>query len=137
MGVAAMVRGQVAEQAHPTGVQCIRQPGQGSIPAELRVDTVERRCVVAMVRPGREYRAQVDGVGACAGDVIEVGGDPIQVAAIKQVRGLWSIPDDRIVPTLGGPPTPGPAGLLTWRNGPGRSDTRLHPAPTMAGRHAR
>jgi hypothetical protein len=82
-------------------VQGIRQPGHGRIPAELWVDTVERRRVVAMVRPGREYRGQVDGVGARAGDVIEVGGDPIRVAAVKLVRGLGSIPDSRIVPALG------------------------------------
>ena len=104
VGVAAVVGGQVAEQAPAPGVDRLGEAGQGLVAAQQRVDLLEGGGVVAVVGLGREERRQVEGVDAQAGQVVEVLGDAVQVPAVELPP---AVPggDDRVVP--GGGPGPG------------------------------
>src|SRR5262249_62062680 len=87
--------------------------GERLVAAEHRVDAVEARRVVAVVRAGWEERRQIDDVRAERLDVVEMLLDPGQVAAVPLPRGCWPAPGRELVPA----PRLGPAGLRSLRAG--------------------
>ena len=105
MAVAGVVRRDVLDDAHPPAVGLGGQPAQRVVTAEHRVDPVEGRRVVPMVRPGGEERSQVEDVRTQALEVVEVVGDPVQVAAVE-MSALVLAPDsvDRLRPARGDRP---------------------------------
>ena len=60
MVVARVVGGQVADHPDAAPVGGVDQRREGGVAAEHRIDGVERRGVVAMARPSREHRREVD-----------------------------------------------------------------------------
>src|SRR5581483_11950826 len=82
----------------PARVRGRGQRRERLVAAEQRVDPGERRRVVAVVRPGREERRQVEDVGAEGRDVVEVLLDPAQVAAEELGGGLRRAPLRQRVP---------------------------------------
>ena len=68
------------------------------VPAEQRVDLLERQRVVAMVRPCREDWGQVEEVHAESLEMVEVFFDPEHVATVELVRRLGPHVDDRVRP---------------------------------------
>ena len=98
VGVAAVVGRQVTHQAHAAGVRRVGEPCERRITAEQRVDPVERRGVVPVVGLRGEQRRQVQGAHPEGGDVVQVRGDPVEVAAEELARTVRALPDHGVVP---------------------------------------
>ena len=96
----AVVGRQVAHEAHPARMHRVREARERPVTAEQRVDLVERRGVVAVVGARREDRRQVDRVGPRRRDVVQAGGDAVEVTAVVLERRLRTATDDRVVPRL-------------------------------------
>ena len=123
--LAGVVERQVADQPDPARLGRARQRGERLVAAEHRVDAVEARRVVAVVRPGREDRSQVDDVRPQTLDVVEVLLDAGQVAAVPLAAASPARARSVAPPTPWAPPTRaarrrGPSA----RTGPGRSRRR-------------
>jgi len=94
----AVVRGEVADEAHPAGVQVVREAGERLVTAEEGIDALETRRVVAVAGPCREERRQVQRVRAQGGDVVQVGPDAVEVAAVDLAGALRSRPEHGVLP---------------------------------------
>ena len=145
VAVAGVVRRDVPDDAHPPAVGLGGQPAQRVVTAEHRVDPVEGRRVVPMVRPGGEERSQVEDVRTQALEVVEVVGDPVQVAAVVMFALVLAPDSCRPAPSSArGPPSRARGcapvrrapNARTWRTGPGRPGRRRcrGASPAAAGR---
>ncbi len=105
---AGVVEDTVEDDAHPAAVRGVEQLAQGVVAAEQRVDLEVVVRVIAMVRGRTEDRGQVDRGDPEVLEVVEVLGDPAQVAALEPVIGRRRVPrleDARLVdPVAAGEP---------------------------------
>ena len=100
MGVARVVGGEVAQDPPAPLVDGGAEPGVRLAAAEQLVDLGEGGRVVAVVALAGEDRRRVEHVGADRGDVVEVLGDAVQVAAVElhgRAR-VAALEDDLVVP---------------------------------------
>ena len=137
VGVAGVVGRQVAEDPPAALVDGGREPDVGLVAAEQRVDPLEGGGVVAVVALAREDRRRVDDADPDVGEVVEVVGDPVEVAAevLQRRAGVEALEDDLVVPVrrhrpLRGSPArrPRPSG----RSGPGTPGRPPRRAPSPA-----
>jgi hypothetical protein len=117
VGVAGVVRGEVAQDPHAALVRCVDQAAEGVVAAEHGVDLVEARGVIAVVGAGGEERRQVDDGGAELGDVVQPLGDAVEVAAEQLPGDDTRLQPRRLVPAGGDGPVRDLPGVLP--RGPG------------------
>ena len=93
---AGVVRREVTHHLEAAVVRGRREPSQGRRAAEEGVDLLEGRCVVPVVGSAREERRQVDDVDAQGLQVVQMLGDPVEVAAVELVRDALAAEVDRV-----------------------------------------
>ena len=138
--VAGVVGREVADHPDATAVGGVDERRERGVATEHRVDDIERRGVVAMARPRREHRREVDQVDAELFEVIEALTHPDEVAAVELAYCPLPVGGDRSVPVATRSPSPprdppSPARRCRGRSGRGRSrSTRCRRASPAAGR---
>jgi hypothetical protein len=98
VGVAAVVEGEVADHPQAAGVGGRGQLGERLVPAEERVDVVERRGAVPVVLRRREDRVEVEPGDPEVDEVVEVRRDAGEVAAVELPHGGRVRRRDGVVP---------------------------------------
>ena len=98
--VAGVVGRQVAQDPPAARVHGGREPDVRRVAAEQRVDLLEGRGVVAVVALAGEDRRRVDDADADVGEVVEVLGDPVEVAAevLQRRARVEALEDHHVVP---------------------------------------
>ena len=106
--VPGVVGGEVADQVHAARVDGVREPGECRVPAQRGIHPRERGRVVAVRAARREEGRQVEQVDPQVLEVVEPGGDPVEIAAeelpdggVPLLRGLV-VPVRRHRPLRGG-----------------------------------
>ena len=83
MGVAGVVRGEVAQNLHADHVRGVDQSYECFVAAKHRVHPVKAGSVIAVVGPGGEERRQIENVDAQRLQVAEVLDDTVEVPAVE------------------------------------------------------